>query len=308
MDGKGDFFGFDYWCHMSGRSTEIWRCPDCPAQFDLLPDGRWEKVMPPPRGTHRVLFPDEWARVAVGLEPGAGNAECDSCKADFYVERERLTLLDAHDDPYGFAADYMGRLLTIEDVRWLGAGKTSPHPGFVCEQCHTELDKEQQYLRLVATTHRRLARYIDQPMTLEDWHRIGQNLPTIHQEAEFEANLEDALSTAYRDGVISFDTDGVVLWKGEASRSGESKTGTLTITHNEVVFGGLILKRKYPTDAIVGVWADEDEIHLQFSGERETVGYRVAPVELVAHLASGDRSVAVDSRDLAARLTKDLDL
>lgn len=308
MDGKAEYYGFDYWSRMCGRSTEIWRCPDCPAQFDVLPDGRWEKVMPPRSGSHRVLFPDEWARVAVGLEPGAGNAECDACRADYYVEREQLTLLDATEDPNGFAADYLGRLLTLEDARWLGAGKTSPHPGLVCQQCHTEFDKEQQYLRLVATSHRRLTRFVDQPLTLEDWHRVGQNLPTIHQEAEFQATLESALATAYRDGTISFDSDGMVLWKGEAARSGETRTATLTVTHYEIVFGGLIVKKKYPTDAVVGIWSDEDEVHFQFSGERETAGYRITPVNLVAHLASGDRRITVTARDLAARLTKELNL
>jgi hypothetical protein len=33
----------------------------------------------------------------------------------------------------------------------------------------------------------------------------------------------------------------------------------------------MLMKRRYPTDAIVGIWADEEEIHLQFSGERDTI-------------------------------------
>jgi serine/threonine protein kinase len=308
VGGDGEFHGFDYWCQLSGRSTEVWKCPDCPAQFDVLPDGRWEKVVFGHQGSHRTLYPDEWARVAVGLAPGAGNAECDACGADYYVEREHLTLLDATADPNGFAADYLGRLLTLEDARWLGAGKTSPHPGFVCEQCHTELDKDQQYMRLVATSHRRLARFMDQPMVIEDWHRIGQGLPTINQEAEFEDTINESLKHAYRDGVISFDADGLVIWKGEAARSGESRTATLTITHYEISFGGLLMKRRYPTDAVIGIWADPDELHLQFTGERETAGYRITPVELVAHLSSGDRRIVVDAKDLAARLTKELEL
>ncbi len=307
-DTPEEFHGFDYWCSLSGRSTEIWKCPDCPSQFDVLPDGRWEKYGSARSAGHRVLYPDEWARVAVGLEPGAGNALCDACGADYYVEREQLTLLDAPEVPGTFAADYLGRLLSLEDARWLGAGKTSPHPGFVCEQCRTELDKDQQYFRLVATSHRRLARYIDQPMVLEDWHRIGQGLPTIHQEAEFEDTVTEALSYAYRDGTISFDSDSITLWRGDATRSGESKTSTLTVTVYEFTFGGILMKRKFPTDAIVGVWADEEELHVQLSGERETVGYRIAPVELIVHLESGDRKVVVDARDLAARLTRELNL
>lgn len=302
------FHGFEYWAGLARRSTEIWRCADCEAQFDVLPDGRWEKHNASAREIHKVLYPDEWARVAMGLEPNAGNARCDACSADYYVERDHITLLDAPEDHHGFAGDYLGRLLTLEDVRWLGAGKTTPHPGYVCEGCHTEFDRDQQYFRLVATSHRRFARYIDEPMIMEDWHRIGQNLPTIHEEAEFETTLIESLTDAYRDGSISFDGEGEVLWKGEAARSGESRSSTLMVTRQEVAFGGMLMKRRYPTGALVSVWSDEHEIHFQFSGERETAGYRLTPVEMVAHLSSGDKKFVVDARDLAARLTNDLGL
>ena len=298
----------DHWTRKSGRSTEIWLCPDCEAQFDALPDGRWEKVVPTASSAHRILFPDEWARVAVGLKPNAGNARCEACEADYYVEREHVTLLDAHTDPHRFAADYLGRLLTLEDIRWLGAGKTSPRPGLVCEQCHFELDKDQQYLRLAATSHRRFARYLDQLMIIEDWHRIGQNLPTVQEEADFENSLNQALTNAYRDGTISFDSEGELLWKGDASRAGETRASTLIVTPREVIFGGLLLKSRYPTDAVLGVWSDEEEIHLQFSGDRQPTGYRIKPIQLVAHLSSGDRKFTVDARDLADRMTKMLGL
>ncbi len=303
-----DYRAYDLWRKHSGRASEIWRCPDCPAQFDVLPDGRWAQVVPEPKGKHRVLYADEWARVAVGLEPGTGNAQCEACSADYFLDKEKLTLLDAPEDPNGFAVSYLGRLITVEDARWLGAGKTSPHPGYVCERCLTELDKDQQYLRLVATSNRRLSRYIDQPKILEDWHRIAQDLPTIDQEAGFADSVADAIRTGYRNGRISFDNDGLMIWKGEAARTGEQGTATLSITHHEIVFGGMLRKKRQPTDAIIGLWADEEEIHFQFSGQREKVGYRVTPVELQAHLASGDRKITLDSRDLAARITTELGL
>jgi len=308
MDEASEFLGFDYWRNLSGRSTEIWKCGDCPGQFDVLPDGRWEQQAPKPKGSHRVLYPEEWARVAIGLDPGAGNAQCDTCQADFYIEKERLTLLDATEDPFGFAESYTGRLLTIEDTRWLGAGKTSPNPGYLCSECHTEFDKDHQYMRLVATRNRKLARFIDQPKVLEDWHRIAQGLPTIHAEEELDELLTASLRNAYRGGDVSFDSDNTILWKGPAAPVGENKTSTLLVTHDAIVFGGMLWKKRQPTDAVVGIWADDEELHLQFSGEKERIGFSITPMELVAHLSSGDKKITVCARDLAARLTHELAL
>ena len=308
MDESSIFHDFDYWRSLSGRATEVWRCADCLAQFDTLADGRWAQIVPKPTGPHRMLFPDEWARVAIGLEPGAGNAQCEACQADYYLEKEKLTLLDAPEDPHGFAEAYMGRLLTLEHVRWLGAGKTSPNAGLICHECHTEFDKDNQYLRLVATANRRLARFIDQPKVIEDWHRLAQGLPTIHAEDDFENQIEEALRGAYRSGKISFDTEDTLIWKGEAIREGERRPSTLVVTHETIVFGKFFRVDRQPTDALVGIWSDDDEIHFQFSGARERVGYQIAPVELIAHLHSGDRKITVTARDLGARLTCELGL
>lgn len=308
MEDGAEFHDLEYWRNLSGRSTEIWKCDDCSAQFDTLADSRWAQILPKPTGPHRRLYPEEWSRVAMGLEPGAGNAQCDACNADFYLEKDKITLLDAHEDPHGFAEAYLGRLLTLEHVRWLGAGKTSPNPGLLCDECHTEFDKDNQYLRLVATANRRLARHIDQPKVMEDWHRLAQGLPTIHTEENFEAEIESALRVAYRNGKISFDNADTILWKGDATKDGENRPSTLTITQETIIFGKLFRIQRQPTDALVGVWADDDEIHFQFSGERERVGYRIEQVELVAHLRSGDQTIVVTARDLAARLTAELNL
>ena len=81
------------------------------------------------------LYPEEWARVASGLEPGTGNAHCLTCDADYFVEAGTITLLSAREDPFGFAEIQLGRLLTLEEVRWLAVGKESPRPGVVCADC-----------------------------------------------------------------------------------------------------------------------------------------------------------------------------
>ena len=197
---------FEEWRTLSGRSKEIWHCEDCAAQFDLMEDSRWLRISPADKKGHRILFPEEWARVAVGLDPGAGNAECDGCEADYYLEGEKITLLTTKEDPFEFGEMYHGRLLTVEDIRWLGVGKASPNPGLVCEDCRCEFDRDQQYYRLAATSHRHLAKFIDQPKVLEDWHRLGEGLPTIHEEESFQAGLSQALREAYRNGEVSLDS------------------------------------------------------------------------------------------------------
>jgi len=304
----GDFRDFDSWRKQSGRAQELWRCPDCPAQFDVLPDGRWTQVIKGLPGKYQTLYPDEWARVAIGLEPGSGNAACEACGADYFLERNSLTLLDAHEDPTGFAANYLGRLISIDDVRWLAVGKTSPHLGSLCEHCHTEFDRDQDYLRLVTTSNKRLARHLDRPKKLADWHRIAQGLPTIDKEDEFLDTLFAVLRDSYRHGMFAFDNEGRLIWRGEAILIGESNSATLSITKEEMSFGGLLRRRKLPTDAIVGVWADEFEIHFQFSGAKEATGYHLKPITLTTRLASGSYKVTLDARDLAARLTFELKL
>lgn len=299
---------FAVWRRLSCRSTDIWRCGDCPAQFDVLPDGRWSQVIPGLDSKYRNLFPDEWARVAIGLDPGSGNASCETCGADFYLEGGNLTLLDARDDPNGYAAAFMGRLISLEAVRWLAVGKSSPHAGCLCEHCRTEFDRDGDYLRLIATADKRMTIHVDRLKRLEDWHRIAQGLPTVDMEANFQGELDAALHDSYRRRVFSFDNEGRILWKGAAAVAGNEHTSTLTVTAEEIVFGGVIRKKRYPLKALVAVWADNQEIHLRLSGARDTVAYQVAPITLTTKLASGNYTIHLDARDLAARLSYEFDL
>lgn len=289
----------DQWRRISGRSFEVWVCDGCEAQYDLLEDGRWGQMTPAPKRYH-ALYPEEWARIAANLPPGAGNAECDSCRADYFVDDNRLTLLTVETDPHGFAAEQLGRLLDAEDARWLGVGKQSPHPGFVCADCGTELDLDGDYLRLIQTKHRKLIRHVSELKKLIDWHRVALGLPEVHEEQEFRTDVLTAIQYAYENAELGFDGKNEIAWKGAARR--DRQAGTLTIAKGEVVFGGLIRKWRVPLEAVVGATAKGDQIELKLSGEQDSATFDVTPVELTVHLASGNHSVMLNAEKLAARL------
>jgi len=292
----------DEWRERSGRSAEVWACDDCETQLDLERDGRWRLARPAAVQGHDRLYPDEWARVALGLPPGAGNAECDTCGADFYLEEDRLTLLDVSADADGFAGRYIGRALDRDSVRWLGVGKSSGQAGPVCRACDTEFDRDGEYLRLVASPHRRLVRHIGQPRTLADWHRIGQRLPMVDEEPAFVEGVSTAIRDGYRAGSIGFDPENEILWRGRAVREGDDKSATLTVTRAEVLFGGLLRKWRVPFDAVIAADAREDRLSLRLSGHVEEEVFGLEAMALIVHLRSGDRHVTLTAGDLAVRI------
>ncbi len=291
------------WVLDTGRSNEVWACDGCGGQFDVLTDGRWQQMRPKPT-KYSSLIPDEWARVAAGLDPGAGNAACDACGADYFVDGDRLTLLGVDEDPHGFADAYEGRLLNAEDVRWLGAGKESPNPGFVCDQCHTEFDRDGTYLRLVRSNNSHLIRRVGEPFTLEDWHRIVRGLPTISEEDAFVRSFDGLVLDAYESGRIGFDPDNVVIWKGPATNLDDDSSSNLTITSDEISFGSMLRKQRFPTDTVRGASASDSVLTLHVSGEREPLEFDIEPMDLEIRFESGLRSVTLDARNLAKRLVK----
>ncbi|MEZ0325781.1 MAG: serine/threonine-protein kinase [Fimbriimonas sp.] len=299
---SGETLPLSDWFARSSRAERGAACRECSAIFDELADGRWKQADPKPKGRFVSLYPEEWARVAAGLEPGAGNAECDACSADYYLESDALTLLDANDDPYAFARDYLGRQMTLEDARWLGVGKQSPNPGQVCDTCCLEFDIDANYLRLIQSDSRELVRYQGQPKTLEDWHRLGQGLPTVDQEHTVAERLDIELREAYWKGEIGFDDAGQVAWKGEGTRVEDQNKGTLLVTSQEITFGGMLRKWKTPADAVLHANGRSNTLQLLLSGEREWLEFEVAPMTLYAHLQSGDRPIPLTAVDLAKRL------
>lgn len=289
----------DGWRDASGRSDTVWNCDGCDAQYDVLDDGRWRQAVPDPK-RYVSLYPEEWAHVAAGLPPGTGNAACDMCRADYFVDSTRITLLSTEIDSHKFAEENLGRLLNLDDVRWLGVNKESPNPGFVCSECATEFDTEGDYLRLVRTTNRIFMRHVGEPRKLIDWHRIAMGLPETHEEEDFKTDVLSAIVTAYEYGEIGFETDSEVLWRGPALREGQK--GSLLITKNEWIFGTLLKKTKLPTDALVSAIAKGNTLDIRMSGEVAPTSYEVAPVELTVQFSQSSHTVTLTAEHLARRL------
>jgi len=293
----------DDWLATMHRAEEARICEDCEAQFDVLPDGRWKQISPEPKGKYRSLYPDEWFRVAAGLPPSVGNAECGGCGADYYLEDGYLTLLAATEDPFGFAEGYTGRRLKDADVRWLGAGKESPNRGLACDGCPTEFDFDGDLLRLERTPNRRLARTVGASRTLEDWHRLAQGLPSADQEEEFERSMGDLLRQAYVRGEIGFDDGGLIAWSGPATGTcGTQGRGTLEIDNHHVAFNRILKRERWNWNDIDIVTVEGDELRL--GAADGPIRFEVHPVQLTVAMKSGKHSVELDVNDLAARLLR----
>ncbi|RYG21699.1 serine/threonine protein kinase [bacterium] len=275
-------------------ADEAFQCDSCDARMEVRPDGRWHQAKPPTTAP-RDYYPEEWARIAAGLDPGAGDAFCDACDADYALHHDQITLLAATEDPNGFADLYQGRPLPRDRVRWLAVGKSSPHPGYVCERCHTELDKDGRELRLIDSPNRRLDRLAGETRSLESWHRLAEGLPEVGREAEIEERICHALAAAYRRGEVGF---GELGWKGPAEVKG--KPTQLVVRGEEMRLGRGFRIRSFLLRELGNIRSEGD--WLLADTAEEPLEIKVSPVELVAHLRSGDRAVVVTAGDLAARL------
>lgn len=272
------------------RKDEPLTCDACAALLEPQADGRLREA-----ASGRELYPDEWARVAAGLTPSAGNALCDVCDADFRIDEVRLTLLHAPEDPHGFAAAYLGRALPRERVRWLAVGKRSPHPGLVCDGCHTEFDRVGRLLTLFGSPNRRLDRLAGETRSQESWHRIAEGLPEAGREAQLEARIGAALTAAYRRGEIGFgDAD----WRGPVTFEGRS--ATLLARDETFRLRQRLWVRTIALADLQNLRAEAE--WLLADGPDGPFEMRIEAIELVAHLQSGDRAVRLSATDLAARL------
>lgn len=302
---------WDEWLRSAALPRPLLRCDACRARFADEPSGNRRRIADhPSRDVAR--HPDEWARIAVGLDPECGNAVCKACKADFFVDGEQVTVLDASWDPYGFFARHAGRLHTLDDLCWIGAGKESGNPGLLASTGNTEFDEEGGYLRLVRTDVRPIARFVGRLETLEDWHRLAHGLPRRGHEAELWDALDAGIREAFRTGAIPFDSRRPeLLWRGEADRVEEAADGeasrhrgNLQVTKEEIAFGGLIRKWKVPTDAVESARADGDSLLLSLKGERAFVEFEIGALDFTADMMSGPRTLRLDASDLAARLSR----
>lgn len=299
---SSEAFTWDELREHSGRSASVWKCDLCPAQLDAREDGRWKSVVPHhhPKG-HSELFPEEWARVSVGLDPGVGNAHCAKCGADYFAEGDHITLLATPSDYAGQAEFLEGRLFTRYQARWAGAGKLSGMPGWICEHCHIEFDSEDDQLKLVREPRLgnhvvALSENIGQTFELVNWHRVARRLPLVGDESLLDEALVESILEAYSNGELGGDP----FWVARGAVAGGKKCN-LTFDSEGVTLGGLLRKTRIPWTEITQIEALDDDHLVIIHGDEERIALFSEPAILELKLESGDRRLRLTAYELAAR-------
>lgn len=294
------------WITVSGRSRVAWICDLCDSAYDVLQDGRWRS------GSGDVYHPTEWARIAAGLPPNAGNAYCEGCSADYWLEDGKITLLHYGNDPYGYGEEYVGRAISVEDVPMLAIGKRSGQAGLICQSCKTEFDIDGKFLHLACSSNRLLAPHQGRSYVLDDWHRIAQGLPLTGDEPEFFARFDAALLLAYEQGELPFDDrHRETLWTGNARKLEledgewvEVATGPFTITEAEIVFGRGFRKWRVPFTSVLAVGTERDILEFRISGDASPHSFLLDAAVLHVRLRSGNREVTPDASSVAKLLQR----
>jgi len=295
------------WVGASGRSATIDVCDSCGAQLDLEPDGRWRLAW---SGGERLewerLYREEWACVAAGLEPTAGNAECDRCGAEYFVDGERVTLLGCHRDSFGFGERHQGRCFDWDQLAWAGVGKTSLLPGVRCAGCGTEFDFAGDQLRLVRGEGR-LAGVPGQTLSIEDWHRVAHRLPRREEEGLFQERFDEAIVSAYERGQIHLGGKPGLLWDGLANWRWDGVRSTREGRSRVLIDGSSVRVRRLPRSLVVPMDgllkvtdAEGDGLLLETKGG--SLALWPEPIVLAVRLASGARRVPLDVVSLKRRL------
>lgn len=290
---------FEVWRAQSGRSQSVVTCSECPALFDVLPDERRRQICPDP-GLHVPPYDaDEWLRIAHGLPPVAGNAECDRCRADFDLDGDLLTVIDAAYDPFGFGNDYRWRPLDRKLVRWLGVGKRSPNPGVVCEGCASEFDHHGRDFLLVDSADDHLAPFFGRTLSRVDWRRAAIGLPISEEFADVSDQVRAILLAEFRAGKRPYQPHADAVWRGRASDESGAKFA-VAFDAKELVMGGLLRKRRIPLREIRPVgWSDE-AITLDLGAA--SVTFAPEPSRLVVPMKCGTWTVEIRAGDIATCL------
>jgi len=293
------------WYAGSGRPNSVLLCDTCSAQYDVLPDQRRKQIRPKPQGPKRRTK-EEWARIALGLPPGSGNANCSKCAAEYHVDGDKVTLLRIRRDPYGLMAAYAGRLLTLDQARWLAFGKTSFKVGLLCNACQTEFDEQPGTLKLVRSRHERLRRLLGESHTLADWHRIAQELPEVGNERDLEESLRESVRESYRHGSLPFDSRNLnLIWLGSATRPGKTARLKLEITSEAICYGRRLRYRRIPLSDITDPHGEGTMLGFM-TPSMGIQQFDVKPVEFLVRLKSGSLKIQLDASDLASRLKTEI--
>lgn len=305
------------WLSISGRSEKCLECESCHSQWDIREDGRLLLVYAK-EDVHRImekyrlLTPEEWARVALGLPTDAGNSICKTCGAEFYRDEDSLTLLDVENDPYEFFEKHGGRRIPLEEVPWVAVGKNSGMPGLLCKECGLEFDFDGDYLRLKDTNDPSLRFHINKAFPLEDWHRIARNLPTTDEENAFLEEFEHAIRREIWNGdVLWDDKDKTLRWTSKAMLLEETEEGFEVQSKGKVTVRNGKLRYRYgfrswqiPVDSILFAENEENLLKLRIAGKPQTLVFEIEPVELSVDLRSGTRTLMLGSFDLKEILTR----
>ncbi len=301
--GSAEVSTWEEWFEASGRSRAMEACDSCGAQFDHERNGAWMQVIPAPKkGGHKTLFPDEWARVAAHMDPGRGNAECQSCGADYHYEDGQLTLLAAGQDPHGVVGVLQGTSLTEEEARWVAAGKLSGTVGPACLKCGLEFEENDGGLELTFTNSPILRSYTGTIHTLENWQRLGQRLPLVGHDQELEDELEHITLEGFRIGEVPFKQGAPELhWTGPAILVGEGgeHKGTIKIERDTLTHSRLLQKTTIRwTDFKLSLKGNT----LALSTASQQWVLDIEPVPWIVKHESGSYRMVLEPSDLVARL------
>lgn len=297
----------DDWIRASGCSPKVDVCDSCGARLEWEQDERWRLAGTIQHGMEwDRLYREEWACVAAGLEPTAGNAACDRCEAEYFVDVERVTLLGGHRDPFGFVDRHQGRCFDWDQLTWVGVGKTSLVPGVLCSRCQTEFDFAGDELRLVRGEGR-LAGAAAETMSMEDWHRVAQGLPRSAEEDLFQERFDEAIVSAYERGEIDLAARQGLLWDGPARWRWETPRGASGGCSRATVERDLIRLRRLPRALTISL--AEGFLLEELEGDGLALEVKQCrlllwpePIVLAVRLGSGTRKVPLDVQSLGRRL------
>ncbi len=289
----------------SGRSAEVLACDVCDAQFDIQADGRWV-IVKPNKGVngYTELYPDEWARLAKGMDPGGGNAECNKCGADFHLDINSIALLELPANIEPQPNHHLGKLMNFEQAMWVAGGKASGEFGLVCDRCELEFDFEETEtdLRLIfsgtsnSVRSDRLLRLNGYTFTHANWHRVALGLPFVGEESLLDGALDEAIV----DGFVRGEFSGKYHWQCSATDENGRST-TLRGDNSGLIFGGRFRKTNLEWSSIVDVRVLAGEtIEILLSDARALV-FQVEPTYIDVILESGNRRISLFANDIVRR-------
>jgi hypothetical protein len=289
------------WRTLSGRSTETWECDQCFTQLDSADDGRWVLAYPESK-EYTAFYPDEWARIAAGADPGAGNLRCETCQAEYFADQGKTTLIHYTKDPFGTVEDFLGQVVTDDQMRWIAAGKSSGNPGWLCEECDTEFDLDGEHIILVHSPNPQIKYLSGESHDQTTWRRIALRLPSALEEPELETKIELKLREAWICGELAED----VFWKGSVTILEESKP--ITAGSSGITLGKLLRKSHHQwADFSSFANIDDESVLVNWTNGASGTWY-LEPHEITIKLPRSQRTLPLTAKEFAERANRQIGL